>query len=80
MRLDMNNSEKILKLLSSLVENGILSSQDVKKEIKNILKFRRDELVNKLDIVSRQEFEVLKKIIQKQGLEIKKLSKKKLKR
>ena len=76
----MNNSEKILKLLSSLVENGILSSQDVKKEIKNILKFRRDELVNKLDIVSRQEFEVLKKIIQKQGLEIKKLSKKKLKR
>ena len=76
----MNNSEKILKLLSRLVENGILSSQDVKKEIKNILKFRRDELVNKLDIVSRQEFEVLKKIIQKQGLEIKKLSKKKLKR
>jgi len=75
----MNNSEKILKLLSRLVENGILSSQDVKKEIKNILKFRRDELVNKLDIVTRQEFEVLKKIIQKQGLEIKKLSKKKLK-
>ena len=29
----MNNSEKILKSLSSLIENGILTSNDIKKEI-----------------------------------------------
>ena len=58
----MNNSEKILKSLSSLIENGILTSNDIKKEISTDLKFTRDKIINKLDLVSREEFEVLKKI------------------
>ena len=74
----MNNSEKILKLISSFVENGILTSQDAKKEILTNLKFKKDEIIDKLDLVPRQEFEILKKIILKQDKEIKKL--KKLKR
>jgi len=73
----MKNSEKFLKVLSSFVENGILSSNDIKKEISNDLKFTRDKLINKLQLVSREEFEVLKKLIQKQELIIKKLLKKK---
>ena len=32
----MSNSEKILKSLSSLIENGILTSKDIKKEISNL--------------------------------------------
>ena len=77
----MNNSEKLLKVLSSLIENGILSSKDIKNEISNDLKFTKDKLINKLQLVSREEFEVLKKLVQKQELAIKKLSnKKKLKR
>ncbi len=40
----MNNSEKIMGLLSGLVKNGILTSKDVKKEILNDLKFRKDEV------------------------------------
>jgi|TARA_B110000211_G_scaffold232804_1_gene297381 BMFP domain-containing protein YqiC len=76
----MSKSEKILKLLSSLVENGILSSQDVKSEILNSLKFKKDEIISKLDLVSKEEFEILKKIVEKQDLEIKKLSKKKTKK
>ena len=73
----MSNSEKILKILSSLIENGILTSKDIKKEISTDLKFGRDRLVNKLQLVSREEFEILKKRINKQDLAIKKLSKKK---
>ena len=73
----MNNSEKILKSLSSLIENGILTSKDIKKEISTDLKFTRDKIINKLDLVSREEFEVLKKIIQKQDKVIKKLTKNK---
>ena len=69
----MNNSEKILKTLSSLIENGILTSKDIKKEISTDLKFKKDKLINNLELVSRQEFEVLKKIVQKQDLIIKKL-------
>tara|TARA_Y100000591_G_scaffold152028_1_gene130760 strand:+ start:193 stop:426 length:234 start_codon:yes stop_codon:yes gene_type:complete len=77
----MSNSEKILKVLSNLIESGVLSSKDLKKEISNELKFKKDKIVNKLELVSRQEFEVLKKIVQKQDATIKKiLKKKKLKR
>ena len=71
----MSNSEKILKSLSSLIENGILTSKDIKKEITTDLKFKKDKIVNKLELVSREEFEVLKKIVQKQDSLIKKLQK-----
>ena len=73
----MSNSEKIFKAISSLIENGILTSKDVQKEISNELKFKKDKLINKFALVSREEFEVLKKIVQKQDLIIKKLLKKK---
>ena len=61
----MSNSEKILKSLSSLIENGILNSKDIKQEISTDLKFKKDKIINKLDLVSRDEFEVLKRLVQK---------------
>jgi len=73
----MSNSEKLLKTLSSLIENGILTSKDIKKEISTDLKFTRDKLINKFQLVSREEFEVLKKLVRKQELAIKKISNKK---
>ena len=73
----MKNSEKILKSISSLIENGILSSKDIRKEISTDLKFKKDKIINKLELVSREEFDVLKKIVQKQDAIIKKLIKNK---
>jgi BMFP domain-containing protein YqiC len=73
----MNNSEKILKLISNFIETGILTSQDAKKELINNLKFKRDDLIDKLELVSREEFNVLKKIIEKQQKQIDQLKKKK---
>ena len=73
----MNNSEKLLKSISSLIENGILSSKDIREEISTDLKFKKDKIINKLELVSREEFEVLKKIVQKQDGIIKKLMKNK---
>ena len=72
----MSNSEKILKTLSSLIENGILTSKDIKKEITTDLKFKKDKLINQLNLVSKEEFDVLKKLVQKQDLLINKLNKK----
>jgi len=66
----MNNSEKILKMLSGFIEAGILTSNDLKKEILTSLKFKKEDLVNKLDLVKREEVLVLKKIIEKQQKEI----------
>ena len=71
----MSNSEKILKTISGLIENGLLTSKDIKKEISTDFKFKKDKIINKLQLVTREEFEVLKKIVQKQDLIIKKLLK-----
>tara|TARA_B110000211_G_C13806584_1_gene432977 strand:+ start:152 stop:388 length:237 start_codon:yes stop_codon:yes gene_type:complete len=71
----MNSSEKILKLISNLVETGILSSQDAKKELINDLKFKRDILIDKLDLVSREELNILKKLIESQQKQINQLKK-----
>jgi hypothetical protein len=60
----MKNSEKFLNLLSNFVETGILTSQDAKKE-----------LIDKFKLVSRDEFNVLKKIIEKQQKQINLLKK-----
>ncbi len=73
----MGNSEKILKALSELIEKSILTSRDFKKEISTEFKFKKDKIINDLDLVSRNEFEVLKKIVQNQEAIIKKLKKNK---
>ena len=73
----MSNSEKILKTISSLIESGILTTKDIKKELSTDLKFKKEKIINKLQLVTREEFEALKKIVQKQDILIKKLQKKK---
>ena len=73
----MNNSEKLLELISAFIKDGILTSKDAKKEILTSLKFKKDNLIDKLQLVSREEFEILKKIVQKQEKEIKKLKRNK---
>jgi|TARA_Y100000994_G_C15404984_1_gene323340 BMFP domain-containing protein YqiC len=76
----MNNSEKILKMVSKLIETGVLTSQDVAKSIITSAKFNKEKIANKLDLVTREEFDVLKKVIVKQQKEIINLKKKKSKR
>ncbi len=72
----MKNSEKILETLSNLIETGILTSKDIRKELSTDLKFKKDKIMDKLQLVSREEFEVLKKIVEKQDVIIKELRKK----
>ena len=69
----MKNSEKILKTLSKLIENGVLTSKDIKNEILNELTFKKEKIINELNLVSRDEFEVLKKIVQRQEIVIKRI-------
>ena len=73
----MKNSEKILKTISSLIESGILTTKDLKKEISTDFKFKKDKIINQLNLVTRTEFEVLKKIVQNQDKIIKNLKKNK---
>ena len=68
----MSKSDELVNFLSKLLEKGILNSQDVKKEIITNLKFKRDKAINDLRLVSKDDFNILKKIVEKQGEDIKK--------
>ena len=63
-----------------MIETGILTANDVKKELVTNFKFKKDSLLNQLDLVSRDEFEILKKIVENQEIKINKLSRKKTKK
>ena len=76
----MDNSKKFLKMLSDFIEAGILTSQDLKKELLTSIKFKKEGLVNNLDLVTREEFIILKKLIEKQQKEIHNLKKNKLRK
>ena len=76
----MSNPEKILKMVSKLIETGVLTSQDIAKSLVTSAKFNKEKIANKLDLVTREEFDVLKKVIAKQQKEIINLKKKKSKR
>ena len=52
-----------------------MTSKDIKKELSTDLKFKKDKIINKLQLVSREEFEVLKEIVEKQDTIIKKILK-----
>ncbi len=71
----MSDKEKILKTLSTLLETGILTANDIKKELITSFKFKKDNLIDQLDLVSREDFNALKKLVEKQDIELKKLKK-----
>jgi polyhydroxyalkanoate synthesis regulator phasin len=79
--LNMKNSKFIINKLGKLFEQGIISSKDLSSELFNILKSKRDEIVFKMKLVSKDEFEVLSKRVENLENKIKKLEvKKKTKR
>ena len=77
----MKNSKFIIDKLGKLFEKGIISSKDLSSELFNILKSKRDEIIFKMKIVGKDEFDVLSKRVENLENKIKKLeSKKKAKR
>ena len=78
----MTKSKFVIDKLAKLFEHGIVSSKDLAAEITSILKSKRDEIVFKMKLTSKDEFEVLSKRVENLELIIKKLknSKKKAKR
>ena len=73
----MKNSKFIIDKLGKLFEQGIISSKDLSSELFNILKSKRDEIVFKMKLVSKDEFEVLTKRVENLENKIKKLEVKK---
>jgi len=75
----MEKYNKFLRNIAELLEKGLFSSKDLKKEVKNALQFQTENIVNKLNLVSREEFEVQKKLIEKLRSDLHKIKNKKVK-
>ena len=61
----MEKYNKFLRNITELIEKGLFTSRDLKKEIENALKFKVENIANRLNLVSREEFELQKKRIEK---------------
>ena len=61
----MEKYNKLLRNITELIEKGLFTSKDLKKEVEDSLKLKIEIITNKLNLVSREEFEVQKKIIEK---------------
>jgi len=55
----MSKSRFVLDKFAKLIEQGLLNYKDLSEEIVNILKSKRDEIVMKMKLTSKEEFEVL---------------------
>ena len=76
----MEKYNKILRNITELIEKGLFSSKDLKKEVEDSLNLKMEIIVNKLKLVPIEEFEVQKKMIQKLEKELIKLNKKEIKK
>ena len=73
----MEKNNNFIRNMAKALEAGLISSKSLKKEAENTLKFKLEEFLSKLNLVSREEFEVQKKIVEKLEKEIQKLKKSK---
>ena len=60
----MKNSKFVIEKLAKLFEQGLVSSKDIANEIMTILKSKRDEIVFRMKLTSKDEFEILTKRVE----------------
>ena len=76
----MSKSKFIIDKFAKLVEQGLISYKDLSSEILNILRSKRDEIVFKMKLTSKEETEILNKRIENLEIKIKKIEKNFLKK
>ena len=72
----MVNKSKILSDISKMAVDAMGTFSGLKKEVETIVSLKVNKVINKMNLVKRDEFEVLKKLVQKLVEENKKLNKK----
>jgi len=60
----MKNSKFVIDKLAKLFEQGLISSKDLGNEIMTIMKSKRDEIVFRMKLTSKDEFEILSKRVE----------------
>ena len=76
----MEKYNKLLRNITELIEKGLFSSEDLKKEVEDSLKLKMEIIANKLNLVSREEFEIQRKLLEKLQKDLIKEKNKKIKK
>ena len=76
----MKNSRFVIDKFAKLFEQGLISSKDLANELMTILKSKRDEIVFRMKLTSKDEFEVLLKRVENLEKTLNKLNKTKKKK
>ena len=76
----MTKSKFVIDKLAKLFEQGLISYKDLSSEIFNILRSKRDEIVFKMKLASKEETDILIKRVENLEKKIEKLEKNKLKK
>ena len=76
----MKNSKFVIEKIAKLFEQGLISSKDLGNELTSILKSKRDEIVFKMKLTSKDEFEVLSERVENLESQISQLKRQKNKK
>ena len=57
----MTKSKFVIDKIAKLLEQGLISYKNLSQEIVNVLKSKKDEIIFKLDLSTKEELEILKK-------------------
>tara|TARA_X000000950_G_scaffold206651_1_gene248595 strand:+ start:509 stop:757 length:249 start_codon:yes stop_codon:yes gene_type:complete len=60
----MKNSKFVFDKITKLLEQGLISSRDLTNELVNVLKSKREEIVFKMKLTSKEEFDILSKRVE----------------
>jgi len=71
----MINYKKIINNFTSLFQLGLLTTKDIKQEIRNLIQFKKEKTMNELNNSHSRDLEELKNKISSLKLEIQKLKK-----
>jgi len=71
----MVNKSKLLSDLSKIAVDAMSTFSGLKKEIETLVSLRVNKIINKMNLVKKDEFDVLKKMVQKMVIENEKIKK-----
>jgi len=76
----MTKSKFVIDKLAKLFEQGLISYKDLSSEMINVLKSKRDEIIFKMKLTSKEETDILIKRLENLEKKIEKLEKSNLKK
>tara|TARA_B100000780_G_scaffold129792_1_gene90958 strand:+ start:133 stop:387 length:255 start_codon:yes stop_codon:yes gene_type:complete len=76
----MTKSKFVIDKLAKLFEQGLISYKDLSSEILNVLRSKRDEIVFKMKITSKEETDILIKRVENLEKKLEKVEKNNLKK